>query len=589
MARTPPSDDPLRDIFRTCSDAFVTAGVFSFAVNALILTMPMYMFSLFDRVLNSGNLTTLAMLAMIALTALFVQALIDIARTHLFVKLSAWIDAQIGEKLLILSMRNAMPRGAPRNMDLLNKLNSLRGFLAGQQIYMLMDVPWVPIFLGVLFLLNFWIGLTASLVCVVILILALFNKMIVDPRLARASKAATQAGRTAQMAICNIDVVEPMGMRRRIVGRWSVDNNIALAEQGNASRASGNIQAFVKMMRMLAMMAVMTVACMQIVDPESGLSRGAMMASVILVGRTLMPVEMMVSSWDSVSGAFVSYATIAEALKSFAKINEERVVPLDPRGEITVSNLVYQPTGFPRPILNNINFELRPGQALGIVGPSASGKSTLARMLVGLEKPSFGTVRLDGQDIHTWPTHDLGRYIGYLPQDVVLLSGSVRENISRFDDVLRKDQILSASKMAGVHSMVQQLPEGYETFIGEQGALLSGGQRQRVGLARAVYGGVKVVVLDEPNSNLDVAGEQALADAIEALKERGVTVIVILHRPNILKSVDFIMVLRDGMIQKLAPRDEMLPLIDGTSKRKAVESKVGDGSDASQVASQAQA
>lgn len=564
-------DDPLRAIFAKCKGAFVTAAVFSFVVNLMILVMPLYMFSLFDRVMGSGNLFTLTMLFIMAMTALLVQALVDIARTYLFVQMSAWIDRQIGYRLLDISIDRSLPRGNPHTTELLSKLNGLRGFLAGQQVYTLMDAPWVPVFIGVLFLLNVWIGVTALGIAILLGILAVVNKMITNPALEEAGKAAGAASRIANGTVQNADVVSAMGMKPWIIKRWAVENESVLEKQGIASRRAGIIQAFVKMLRMTSMMGVMTVAAIQIVDPTSGLSRGAMMASVILVGRCLMPIEGLVGGWDGVRAAIESYRSIAAALADSAKTIKETVTPADPKALIEVQNVIYHPRGLPRAVLNRINFTLEPGKALGIIGPSASGKSSLARLMVGVEKPTHGYVRLDGVDIHSWSSDELGEYVGYLPQDVELFSGTVRENISRFDPDARSEDLIRAAELAGIHKMIQSFPNGYETDIGSHGALLSGGQRQRVGLARALYGNVKYVVLDEPNANLDVSGEQALVGAIEAMKERGVTVITILHRPNILKNMDYIMVLREGVIQKFAPTNEVLPLFDASANQDKVE------------------
>lgn len=558
--------NPLAEVLRACKSAFFTAAVFSFFVNILILTMPLYMFSLFMRVLGSGSLTTLFMLAIMAFSALLIQAFIDIARTYLFVQVSAWIDAQIGEKLLDISIKDSLPRGNGASTGLLQKLNSLRTFLAGQQVYMLMDAPWVPIFIGVLFMMNTAIGTAAFIIASIMLFLAFLNKWVSDPALDEANSASMASYSVAGAAVNNADVVEAMGMRQPLMARWSRYNATALRLQGVASRYSGIIQAFVKMMRMLSIMSVMTVAAIQILDPESGLSRGAMMASILLVSRALMPIDSLVSSWPMVTAALDNYKEISAALEKDHATIRELVTPPAPIGDLLVQNLAYQPPGSRRAILNRISFHLKPGEALGIVGPSASGKSTLARFLVGLENPNFGVVRFDGTDIKLWPTESRGQYIGYLPQDVSLLNGNIRENISRFAPDPSAEAVIEAAEMAGVHSMIQHFPHGYGTPIGAGGSLLSGGERQRIGLARAVYGNPKIVVLDEPNANLDVAGEEALAETIEELKRRGTTVVVILHRPNILKSVDYIMVMRDGAIQKLAPRDEMLPILQGRQK-----------------------
>ena len=545
--------------------AFATAAVFSFFVNALILVMPIYMFSLFDRVLGGGgNMVTLSYLALFALTALFIQALIDIARTYLFVRVSAWIDRQTGEKILAISLRQATARGARRDTELLDRLDSLRNFLAGEQIFMLLDLPWVPLFLAFLFFLNFWIGATATIIAVIILALALANKWITGPLRVAGTAAVTESTRKAQVSLRNADVIESMGMGPQITRRWEADNDVALDRFSVFTRRMGVMSSIGKTMQFGSMMAIMTVCAVLIISPESNLSRGAMMASVILVGRVLMPVQSLITGWTTISEAIEDYKRISATLRDAASTpipaQNERAAPL---GNISVDNMSFHPPTAPGPILSNISFALKPGESLGIVGPSASGKSTLARLLVGLDRPSSGSIKLDGQEIHEWPSDSLGAYLGYLPQDVELFGGTVRENIARHDTNWTPNYVLDAAQLANVDTMVKFMPKGYQTVVGRGGTLLSGGQMQRIGLARALYGDIKLVVLDEPNANLDAHGEQALADAIEELKRRGITVVVILHRPNILKVLDYVMVLVDGKIQKIGARDQMLEVIGG--------------------------
>ena len=562
--------DPLKEMLWAARGAFATAAVFSFFVNALILVMPIYMFSLFDRVLGGGgNKVTLTFLAIFALGALFIQALIDIARTYLFVRVSAWIDRQIGEKILAVSLRQATVRGARRDTELLGRLESLRNFLAGEQIFMLMDIPWVPLFLAFLFFLQFWIGVAATTIAVFIMVLAFANKWVTGPVRAVGMEAMMESSRKAQVSLRNADVVEAMGMGPQITRRWERDNDIALDQFGVYTRRMGVMSSIGKVMQFGSMMAIMTVCAILIISPETNLSRGAMMASVILVGRVLMPVQSLITGWSGISEAMGDYAAVSRALRDAAAMSSsDQNVPAEPEGHLVVDDLNFHPPTAPDPILSNIGFSLKPGESLGIVGPSASGKSTLARLLVGLDRPSSGSVKLDGQHIHEWPSDSLGAHLGYLSQDVELFGGTVRDNIARHDRDWTKARVLDAARLANVDTMVQYMPQGYQTIVGSGGTILSGGQMQRIGLARALYGDVRLVVLDEPNANLDAHGEQALADAVEELKRRGITVILILHRPNILKVLDYVMVLVDGKIQQFGRRDEMLAVIGGTGATK---------------------
>lgn len=555
-------DDPLRKIFETCRGAFVTAGVFSFVINMLILTMPLYMFSLFDRVLGTGNMATLTMLALIAFVALLVQALIDIARTYIFTQVSSWVDAQISPQLFEKSVTGALVRGQ-RGGDAIEQLQGLRQFLGSPSVFMLMDVPFIPIFILVLFMLNFAIGITALIGGGILFGLAVINKQVASSTLQKATTSANQARKLSRAAIDNADIVEAMGMRKSVMSDWNVYNEFSLQLQSKASQISGIIQAFIKMSRMGIMMAVMTVAAVQIIDPESGLSRGAMMASVILVSRALMPLEAIVGSWAQVAEATQRYRYLSSILRGVAGKPEDSVYPLEPKGHLSVENLHFQARGMKRPILSRVSFELEPGTSLAIIGPSAAGKTTLARLITGIESPTGGVVRLDGADVFRWPSEDRGRHVGYLPQQVLLFDGTIRDNICRFDRTITNEQVIQAAEMAGLHHMILQMEQGYDTDVGPGGALLSGGQRQRVGLARALLGDPKLVILDEPNSSLDTEGDQALKAAIENLTARGTTVVVILHRPNILQIVDKILVLRDGVVQKFSDRDDVMPLIGG--------------------------
>lgn len=565
-------DDPLRKVFETCKSAFVTAGVFSFVINMLILTMPLYMFSLFDRVLGTGNMATLTMLALIAFTALLVQALIDIARTYLFTNVSAWIDTQISPQLFEKSVTGSLVRGR-QGGDALDSLQGLRSFLGGSAIFMLMDIPFIPIFLLVLFMLNFAIGMTATIGGAMLFALAFANKRMSEASLQKASASALRARKISRSAVDNADIVEAMGMRKSLMGDWTSYNDYSIREQNRASQAAGIVQAFIKMLRMGIMMAVMTVAAIQIIDPTSGLSRGAMMASVILVSRALMPLEAVVGSWGQVADAIQKYRHLAAVLRGVTSKPEDSVFPLDPKGQLSVENAHYHVRGMNRPILSRISFDLAAGESVAIIGPSAAGKTTLARLIAGIESPSSGVVRMDGADVFRWPSEDRGRHVGYLPQQVILFDGTIRDNISRFDKTVTNEQVIQAAEMAGLHRLILKMENGYDTVVGPGGSLLSGGQRQRVGLARALIGDPKLVILDEPNANLDTEGDEALKTAIENLKARGTTVVVILHRPNILQIVDKILVLREGVVQKFSDRDDVMPLIGGVQKVQKIEQR----------------
>jgi PrtD family type I secretion system ABC transporter len=576
------SRDPLGDLLRAAKGAFATAAVFSFIVNMAILVMPFYMYNLFRRVIPTESYETLWLLLMVVVWVLFVQIIIEYARTLLLEKVSRWIDSQIGHRLFDMSLQRSVARGVGADMTMLSMLQSVRMFIASPQVFVAMDAPWVPVFIVVLFALNFYIGLTALIVVLIAVGLAIGKRYATDRILDDAGRAASKAKMVASSAIRNAETTEALGMTDRVISEWRKFNDRAIDKQAVASRRSGIFQAFVKFMRMGSMAAVMTVAMSQVFDPTSGMAPGTMMASMLLVMRCVMPLEILINSWDNIVGSIRSIKTLREFLKQDTDHWKEAITPQEPLGHLSVLDLLYDPPEASRVILNRVSFQLQPGESLAILGPTACGKSSLARMLVGIEAPSAGDVRLDGTMLHSWDPTDRGKHIGYLPQHVQLMTGTVFENVSRFSPDATEEAVWRAVDLAGARGVIEAFPEGLQTEVGEGGGFLSGGQRQRVGLARAVYGSVKLLILDEPNAHLDAIGEKALSDAMEGLKARAVTVVVILHRPNILSVVDYIMVMRDGGIQKFAPRDEMLPLI-GVVPQKTVEealpAKTVEGSD----------
>jgi PrtD family type I secretion system ABC transporter len=555
------SADLLGDLLRAAKGAFITAAVFSFIINTAILVMPFYMYNLFRRVIPTESHETLWLLLMVVVWVLLIQNLIEYARSLLLEKISRSIDEKIGHRIFDLSVQRSVPRGAGSDMSLLSMLQSVRSFISSPTVFVAMDAPWVPLFIVVLFMMNFYIGLTALIVILIALGLAVGKRYATDALLAEGGRAAGKAGNLASMAVRNADTIEALGMSKRLIDQWRISNDKAIEQQAKASRRSGIFQAFVKFMRMGSMAAVMTVGMMQIFDPKSGMAPGSMMASMLLITRCIMPLELLTSSWDSLSGSIKSIKTLREFLKQGTGRWTEAITPEEPEGHLSVLDLLYDPPETTRVILNRVTFQLKPGESLAILGPTASGKSSLARLIVGIEQPSAGDVRLDDTMLHAWDADDRGKHIGYLPQHVQLMAGNVYENISRFSPDATEAEVWRAIDLAGAREVVEAFSEGLQTDVGEDGGFLSGGQKQRIGLARAVYGNVKLVVLDEPNANLDSAGDNALSEALVVLKQRGVTVVVILHRPNVLSVVDYIMVLKDGGIQKFAPRDEMLPLI----------------------------
>ena len=548
----------LQDVIKACRGAFVTVAVFSFFVNLFILVLPLYMFAVFTRVLASYSMATLAALFIMAVFALFIQAVIDVSRSYVFLHVGNFVDRRLSARLLQCSLSSALDRGTVKSIRSLQALNRFRMILTSQTMFNVLDAPWVPLFILVLFVLNFWVGIFATLGAVILFVLAIVNDRITKAALDKATVSLSATTKTASVAVRNSDVVESMGMSPTIVNRWHAGSAEALHYQTVASKRASIIGATTKMLRMVIQMTVMTAAAMEIMTPGSTMSPGAMMASVILVGRALQPLESMVSSYQQIGDLRSDYQVIERTLAEGVEKPRSTVVPADPNGDLVVENVGYKVDGLDRPILSNINFTAKPGDVIGIVGHSAAGKTTLVSIIIGLIKPTTGIVRYSGSDVFAWPSENLGKFIGYLPQNVELLDGTVKENIARLQEDAKPEDIIEAAKLAGLDTVIQNLPREYDSKVGDQGMLLSGGQRQRVGLARAMFGNPRLLVLDEPNAHLDTAGEAALNQAIVEAKKRNCIVLVVAHRPQILQFVDKVLILSEGTVQNFTDRENVI-------------------------------
>jgi PrtD family type I secretion system ABC transporter len=539
-----------------CRGAFGWVGLFSLCINLLMLSVPLYMLQLFDRVLASQSRETLVFLTIMAIVAVLVLGLMELARSRLLVRVSQWLEHRLAPEVFERSTSAAL-YGRPYRTEALRDVQQLRSFLAGSPIFSLFDAPWVPIYLLVIFLLHPLIGLVALSGAVLLFGFALLNEVLTRTPLRLANRAATDAMQRAEATVRNAEAVDAMGMMPGAVARWSAENDRALERQVEASDRAGTVLALSKFLRLALQIAVLAVGALLVVRHQ--LTGGAMIAGSILTSRALAPVEQAIGTWKQVVGARAAYGRLKGLFREVGLRAKGMALP-SPRGHVSVERVTFAYPGTGRPVLKGVDLELEPGEALAIVGPSAAGKSTLARLLIGVWPPSAGAVRLDGADVHAWNREDFGRYVGYLPQDVELFAGTVRDNIARLGDALPA-AIVEAAEMAGVHEMILRLLKGYETEIGEQGAVLSAGQRQRVALARALLGRPRLLVMDEPNSNLDREGEEALSNAIAAVKASGGTVVIVAHRPSILAHVDKILVLRSGQVEAFGARNDVLKLI----------------------------
>ena len=555
----------LGDALGVCRNGFIAVAVFSLFINLLMLTAPLYMLQLFDRVLSSRSTETLVMLTVIALAALLVYAILEAVRGQVMVGIGGWLDRKLGGPILASSVTASLHGSREPSVQGLRDLSTYRTFLTGPAMFPLLDAPWTPIFVAIIFLLHPLLGWLSLVGAIILFCLAVANDLLSRKLLARASGVSIKALNQAEALVRNADAIEAMGMMPNLTTRWHRDNSEMLTLQAGASTISGRITAASKFFRLLLQIGMLGTGAWLVLGAE--ITPGVMIAGSILMARALAPVEQAIGSWRTMVAARAAYRRIKAQLAVAPMPDQSMVLP-PPTGKLSVEGVMYAHPGTTEPMLQGITFALDPGETLGLIGPSASGKTTLARLLVGNLRPRVGHVRLDGADIAEWDSADRGQYVGYLPQDVELFSGTVKENIARMGTA-SPEAVVEAAQTAGVHEMVLRLTGGYDTEIGEAGAVLSGGERQRIAFARAIYDNPKFVVLDEPNASLDHAGEEALLNAIDKLRDQGVTLIVIAHRPSILRHVDKVLVLNEGKIQTFGPRDEVLPKVTGPERPNA--------------------
>ena len=529
-------------------------ALFSLGINILMLTAPLYMLQVYDRVLTSRSSETLLYLTLAAAIALLTLGLLEAVRSQIMIRLGSWIDRQLSGVVLGDAILSALRQSSEPSVQGLRDLSACRVFLSSHALFAFLDVPWMPIFIAVVFLLHPVLGWIAVAGALTLVIFAIANEVVTRVPLRRSADMHVRATEDAAAAARNADAVQAMGMLPAILGRWERRNNTLIALQEVASLRSGRISALAKFLRFMLQVAVLGAGAKLVLMNE--ITAGAMIAASILVGRALAPIDMTISSWKNAVAAWQAWRRVS-ARTRLAQSKEEAMPLPAPRGVLKVEKLMFGWPGATEPLLRNVDFSLAPGQFLGVIGPTAAGKTTLARLIVGNLKPTVGHVRLDGADVADWDADHLGPYLGYLPQDVELFSGTVRENIARMQDA-DADAVIAAARRAMVHELILSLPQGYETEVGPAGAVLSGGQRQRIALARALFGDPRLVVLDEPSANLDTDGEAAFMNAVAQLKDRGVSIVIITHRPSILRLADRVLVLRNGIVERFGPRDEVM-------------------------------
>lgn len=550
--------EEISDALRKQYRHFVAVGVFSGVINVLALTGSIYMLQVYDRVIPSRSLQTLVGLTVLMVGLYLANGLLDMLRSRVMSRIGLKFDEELRTKIFdaVLVLPLHTRRGGD-GLQPIRDIDQIRGFLSSPGPTALFDMPWMPVFLFIIYMLHPWLGMLATAGAVILFGFALITEF----RSRAPAREAAQSGSArmvfSESARRGAEVIRAMGMGGRMQAAWMDHSRKHLMDQRNATDVVGGMGAFSKVMRMILQSAMLGLGALLVVYGQA--TAGVMIAGSILLSRALAPVEVAIANWRGFVAARQSYSRLKQLFAVMPSDN--KVMQLEPpKQKLAVQGLWVAPPGEQRAIVQNISFDLQAGNGLGIIGPSASGKTTLARALVGVWQPipQRGAVRLDGAALDQWAPDELGKHIGYLPQDIELFEGTVQQNIARFDPNASSESIIEAARIAGVYDMIVQLPQGFETRIGESGAALSAGQRQRVGLARAVYGNPFLVVLDEPNSNLDGMGEMALSAAIKSIRARGGIVIVIAHRPSALAELDLLLAMANGQAQAFGPKDEVL-------------------------------
>lgn len=546
--------EELANAFTSVRRYFVYAGVFSAAVNLLMLAPIIYMLQVYDRVIGSGSMSTLAVLTILLLCLLSAAGGFEWVRSRMLIGVSNRLEIDLRSRVFDATFKRALLQGGQSNAQPNGDLTGLRQFLTGNGLFAFFDAPWFPIYVAIMFMFHPWFGVAAIFAGIVMVVLAYVNEKVTNQKLKEANSKAFGVSNQISRSLQNAEVIAAMGMTADIRRIQEQQSDEVLELQTNASKQAALLTSISKSFRMIMQSMLLGLGALLALQQE--ISPGMMIAGSLLLGRALAPIDLLVGSWKGFTVARAQYDRLGQLLEQIPATAETMDLPA-PMGNLTAQQITVIPPGASVPSVRSVSLALQAGESMAIVGPSASGKSSLARALLGIWPAAAGQVRLDNADIAAWDRAKLGPYIGYLPQDIELFDGTISENICRFGN-LDSGKIVEAAKLAGVHEMILHLPQGYDTVIGASGGVLSGGQRQRIGMARAVYGNPRLIVLDEPNSNLDDLGEKQLAQSLERIKAYRCTVVVITHRTLLLGSVDKMLVMQDGAAAMFGPRDEVL-------------------------------
>ena len=548
-------DNVLSRALKEGRNPFLVAFTFSFFSNVLYLALPLYTYQIYGRVLVSQNQATLLMLTLVTLFVFAVSGAIDDFRARILINYGVILDQRVSGRIFS-GLFDAAVRGDPgARSQALRDLDQFRQTLTGIGAAAFFDLPWIPVFLVVLFVIDPLVGTVTTVGAVVLLALALMQERAIRPTQREANDAALKSYAFTEAALRNGEVVRAMGMLPTLGAAWAGHRKVTIERGAQAAEKSNLFTDIIKGVRMGMQVLIVAIGAYLIMKGE--IHSGMLFANMILASRALQPIEKIVGAWEPLNNMVRAHERLSVLLAKAEAPSAATSLPR-PTGKLSVEAVNFAPQGAQKLVLANINFGLEPGEVLGVIGPSGAGKSTLARLLVGIWRPINGVVRLDGADVFSWDRADFGRHVGYLPQDTELFAGTVRHNIGRFRADVTDEEVVRAAQLAGVHELILRMPKGYDTDVGEGGVTLSAGQRQRVGLARAMLGDPAFVVLDEPNASLDAEGEEALIKAIESMKANGATVVIISHKPGIFRPADKLLVLREGRVDLFGPRDQVM-------------------------------
>ncbi|WP_350304674.1 type I secretion system permease/ATPase [Photorhabdus viridis] len=567
--------DEITDVIRARSRVFWTIGLFTAFINLLMLVPSVYMLQVYDRVLPSGNEITLLMLTLITLGMFTMMGMLEYIRSMIVIRIGSQLDMKLNNRVYTASYESNLKNGTTDAGQMLNDLANIRQFLTGNALFAFFDAPWFPIYLLVIFLFNPWLGLLALIGALVLIALAALNQWLSSQPLSEASQLSLRSASLASTNLRNAEVIEALGMLPVLRRRWFGLHERFLNFQRIASERASVINSVTKTLRMALQSLILGLGGWLAIGGH--ITPGMMIAASILMGRALSPIEQLIQAWKGWSGARLSWQRLTNLLEQQPERKPGMSLPA-PKGNLAVDKVSAAPPGRnSKVVLQDVSFTLDAGDVLGLIGPSASGKSTLARLLVGIWPAQEGVVRLDNADIYQWNKDELGSSIGYLPQDIELFGGTIAENIARFNEV-EPEKVVKAAQKAGVHELVLALDKGYDTVIGAGGVGLSGGQKQRIGLARALYDEPSLVVLDEPNSSLDEAGERALNEAIAQLKAQGKTVIVITHRMSLLSQTNKILLLVQGKMKMFGSSQQVIAALSQQNQEHSAAKAVAQAS-----------